>query len=91
LAPEAVSVPLNQNGTYAQHGFIDNEWKGYNEAMVLLIMAIGSPTHPIKKEAWQQWCSTYTWEILRARKMFSLILCLDISIVMFGLISWNTR
>ena len=59
--PEAVSVPLNQSGTYAQHGFIDNEWKGYNEAMVLLIMAIGSPTHPIKSEAWKQWCSTYTW------------------------------
>jgi hypothetical protein len=59
--PEAVSVPLNQSGTYAQHGFIDNEWKGYNEAMVLLIMAMGSPTHPIKSEAWKQWCSTYTW------------------------------
>ncbi len=43
------------------HGFIPSEWKGYNEAMVLLIMAIGSPTHPIQPEAWTKWCSTYTW------------------------------
>ena len=60
--PENVSVPFSQPASYADHGFIPAEWKGYNEAMVLLIMAIGSPTHPIKKEAWDQWCSTYTWE-----------------------------
>src|SRR5258705_280123 len=30
--------------------------------MILLIMAIGSPTHPIPAEAWDKWCSTYTWD-----------------------------
>jgi hypothetical protein len=29
--------------------------------MVLLIMAMGSPTHPIPAEAWTEWCSTYDW------------------------------
>ncbi|MFZ1751949.1 MAG: glucoamylase family protein, partial [Saprospiraceae bacterium] len=35
------------------------EWSGYNEAMVLLIMAMGSPTHPIASDAWAKWCSHY--------------------------------
>lgn len=59
--PEAVSVPMNQPASYREHGYIPAEWKGYNEAMVLLIMAMGSPTHPISDDAWDQWCSTYTW------------------------------
>ncbi|MCB9270184.1 MAG: hypothetical protein H6561_11505 [Lewinellaceae bacterium] len=29
--------------------------------MVLLIMAIGSPTHPVPPEVWDTWCSTYRW------------------------------
>lgn len=45
----------------ANHGFIPSEWKGYNEAMVLLIMAIGSPTHPVKPAAWTKWCESYPW------------------------------
>jgi hypothetical protein len=43
------------------NGFIPSDWKGYNEAMILLIMAMGSPTHPIQPQAWKQWCATYTW------------------------------
>jgi hypothetical protein len=46
----------------SEHGFIPAQWKGYNEAMVLLIMAIGSPTHPISPKAWEVWCSTYTYD-----------------------------
>jgi hypothetical protein len=53
--PEADS-PDNPEG-----GFIPAKWRGYNEAMILLIMAMGSPTHPIDSTAWQRWCSTYVW------------------------------
>jgi hypothetical protein len=53
--PEA-DIPTN-----SERGFIPAKWEGYNEAMVLLIMAMGSPTHPIPAEAWDKWCSTYTW------------------------------
>lgn len=48
-------------GWHPEHGFIPAEWKGYNEAMILLVMALGSPTHPIAPEAWTQWCASYTW------------------------------
>lgn len=48
-------------GWHPESGFIRSEWKGYNEAMVLLIMAMGSPTHPIPNQAWETWCETYEW------------------------------
>lgn len=46
-------------GWHPESGFIESEWAGYNEAMVLLIMALGSPTYPIADDAWSRWCATY--------------------------------
>jgi hypothetical protein len=46
-------------GWHPERGFILSEWAGYNEAMILLIMAMGSPTHPISADSWSKWCSTY--------------------------------
>lgn len=46
-------------GWHPEKGFIESEWAGYNEAMVLLIMAMGSPTFPINDDAWGKWCATY--------------------------------
>lgn len=37
-------------------------WIGYNEAMILYILALGSPTKPVPATAWQAWTSGYTWE-----------------------------
>ncbi|NND32206.1 MAG: Tat pathway signal protein [Saprospiraceae bacterium] len=48
-------------GWRPERGYIPASWDGYNEAMVLLIMAMGSPTHPIADDAWQGWTSTYEW------------------------------
>jgi len=49
-------------GYHPERGFLkDARWWGYNEAMVLLVMAMGSPTHPLPAEAWQAWTSTYEW------------------------------
>jgi hypothetical protein len=36
-------------------------WAGYNEAMILYLLAIGSPTHPIPSSSWDTWASTYRW------------------------------
>jgi hypothetical protein len=49
-------------GYHPEGGFIPSQWKGYNEAMVLVIMAMGSPTHPIDSSAWTAWCKTYPWD-----------------------------
>ena len=48
-------------GYHPEKGFIKAEWIGYNEAMVLLIMAMGSPTHPIPADCWNRWCAPYQW------------------------------
>lgn len=49
-------------GWHPEGGFIPAQWIGYNEAMILLIMAMGSPTHPLPAEAWDKWCATYEWD-----------------------------
>lgn len=48
-------------GWHPERGFLDASWQGYNEAMILLILAMGSPTHPIPAESWQKWTATYQW------------------------------
>ncbi len=36
-------------------------WQGYNEAMILYILALGSPTHPVPASCWTYWLSGYQW------------------------------
>lgn len=38
-------------------------WVGYNEAMILYILALGSPTHPPNYQGiWFTWTSGYSWQ-----------------------------
>ena len=48
-------------GWYPDRGFIEHDWKGYDEAMILYILALGSPTYGIEPEAWGAWTETYVW------------------------------
>ena len=41
--------------------FLSHDWRGYNEAMLLYILALASPTSPVEPAAWNEWTSTYTW------------------------------
>jgi hypothetical protein len=36
-------------------------WIGYNEAMILYLLALGSPTHPVPPSTWTYWTSGYNW------------------------------
>ena len=42
-------------------GFIDTHWRGYDEGMLVYILALGSPSHPIASSAWNGWTATYRW------------------------------
>jgi len=42
-----------------QHG--PSRYEGYDEAMLLYVLALGSPTHPIRADAWPAFTSTYAW------------------------------
>jgi len=45
-------------------GFLHYGWEGYSEAIVLYVLALGSPTHPIGDDCYRAWTSTYQWENL---------------------------
>src|SRR5262249_19396895 len=36
-------------------------WEGYDEALLLYLLGLGSPTHPLPPESYAAWCSTYQW------------------------------
>ena len=57
-SPEPPRVSM---GWHPEKGFIDYEWLGYNEAMILYVLALGSPTHPIDPADWEAWTRTYHW------------------------------
>jgi hypothetical protein len=42
-----------------ESGFHSHDWDGYNEAMLVYVLALGSPTHAIGPEAWKQWTASY--------------------------------
>ncbi len=54
-------APLVSMGWHPETGFHQLDWKGYNEAMLLYILALGSPTHPVPPAAWPAWTATYAW------------------------------
>jgi hypothetical protein len=56
-------APLISMGWTPGGQFIPSDWKGYNEGMLVYILALGSPTHPVKPDAWKAWLSTNdtTW------------------------------
>lgn len=41
-------------GWKPERGFETHDWVGYNEGMLVYVLALGSPTHPVGKDAWDQ-------------------------------------
>jgi hypothetical protein len=48
-------------GWHPETGPIEYEWHGYDEAMILMILALGSPTHPVDAIFWTTYTSTNRW------------------------------
>lgn len=42
--------------------FLPYRWEGYDEALLLYILGLGSPTHPLPTESYAAWSSTYQWK-----------------------------
>ncbi len=45
-------------------GFLSYGWQGYNEALLLYVLGMGSPTHPLTTGSFEAWTLTYQWENL---------------------------
>jgi len=54
-------APLVSMGWTPEGGFNEWDWHGLNEGMILYVLALGSPTHPVPPEAWERYTSTYKW------------------------------
>jgi hypothetical protein len=50
------------HGWFPESGFLTYRWRGYDEALILYALALGSPTHPISLESYRAWCRTYIWK-----------------------------
>lgn len=42
-------------GWLPETGFLKSRWNRYCELMMLYLLAIGSPTHPVSPESWRAW------------------------------------
>lgn len=54
--------PTVSHGWHPEHGFIPYRWDGYDEALLLYILGLGSPSHPLPPESYAAWASTYVWK-----------------------------
>jgi len=52
---------LVTHGWKPESGFLSYRWGGYDEALLLYILGLGSPTHPLPEESYRAWLSTYQW------------------------------
>ena len=66
-------------GWKPEEGFGKADWIGYNEGMLVYVLALGSPTHPVGKDAWdkgwaakldEDWGSYYGYEHLQFEPLF---------------------
>jgi len=52
------------HGWKPESGFIKYRWQGYNEALILYVLGLASPTHPLPAKSYQAWTRTYKWKKL---------------------------
>jgi hypothetical protein len=52
------------HGWKPETGFIKYRWTGYNEASILYVLGLASPTFPLPKESYRAWTRTYKWKSL---------------------------
>jgi len=50
------------HGWKPESGFLPFRWEGYDEALLLYVLGLGSPTHPLSAASYQAWASTYQWK-----------------------------
>ena len=52
------------HGWKPERGFLKYRWQGYDEALVVYVLGLGSPTYPLPAGSYEAWASTYRWRDL---------------------------
>ncbi|MFZ2235770.1 MAG: glucoamylase family protein [Dokdonella sp.] len=50
------------HGWKPKRGFLPYRWQGYDEALLLYVLGLGSPTHPLPAQSYSAWISSYEWK-----------------------------
>jgi hypothetical protein len=53
--------PLIAMGWTPEHGFLESQWDRFNEATLLYLLALGSPTHPVDPRVWTRWTENFRY------------------------------
>ena len=43
-------------------GFLRDEWQGYDESLIMQVLGLGSPTHPLREGSYQAWTESFRWK-----------------------------
>lgn len=54
--------PLIAMAWRPERGMSEHDYRGYEEAMILYVLALGSPTHAISPDAWSARIANYRWD-----------------------------
>jgi hypothetical protein len=57
------------HGWRPENGFLRHRYQGYDEGLLLYILGLGSPTHPLPNESYPAYCSTYQWKKIYDREL----------------------
>ena len=57
------------HGWRPEDGFLPYRWEGYDEGLLLYILGLGSPTHPLPPESYAAYCATYQWNEVYGREL----------------------
>ena len=61
--------PTLTHGWRPETGFLPHRWEGYDEGLLLYVLGLGSPTHPLPPESYAAYCATYQWKQLYGREL----------------------
>ena len=50
------------HGWKPESGFLGYRWEGYDEALLLYVLGLASPTYPLSESSYTAWTSSYRWE-----------------------------
>ena len=54
--------PALTQGWHPASGFLHYGWQGYNEALLIYVLGLGSSTSPLPQDSFAHWTLTYQWE-----------------------------
>jgi hypothetical protein len=57
------------HGWKPETDFLPHCYEGYDEGLLLYILGLGSPTHPLPPESYAAYCATYQWKEIYGREL----------------------